>query len=327
MEVSSSKQAKYFNFDIDREHLVQDLRPFVCTYSDCKEGDQLYERLEDWASHERWAHNRIWCCHYHPQNIFFSRPSFEQHWHSQHQDRKISLEDAAEANASVLSVPGRSCPICFHNTGNLDLFQQHIAEHLIEVAVLALPGHSDQLLAKGERAIDKLSAPVPRNSTAHLSGQGWFGGSWNKATREREVRKVDNFGFNKGNDFSFDRELNKRVNLSGQKWFEDSWNKATREREVDKIDNFGFNEGSDFRFDRELGKWVNKRVHGGLKNLGQQPDEDIDSEIADAGLSSQARKRSEDANVTDSLDDLIGPPQIRKGVRKKGKGNRRYPDI
>lgn len=35
-----------------RRHVFKDLRPYVCTYEECAEGDQQYDDSRDWVGHE-----------------------------------------------------------------------------------------------------------------------------------------------------------------------------------------------------------------------------------------------------------------------------------
>lgn len=39
-----------------RKHILEDLRPYICTYSDCQDGLQLYGNRKEWVAHEDAAH-------------------------------------------------------------------------------------------------------------------------------------------------------------------------------------------------------------------------------------------------------------------------------
>ncbi|KAI9729212.1 MAG: hypothetical protein M1834_007004 [Cirrosporium novae-zelandiae] len=81
-------------------HVLRDLRPYVCTYEDCKEADLQYDSLRDWINHEYQHHINI-------SSLNGSPPeSFE-----------------------------RECPFCL--TKNIS--PSHVASHLQRIACFALP--------------------------------------------------------------------------------------------------------------------------------------------------------------------------------------------
>ena len=126
-----------------REHILRDLRPYVCTYPDCKEGDQLYDRWKDWANHEQFSHAaRIWCCTYHPSLDFKNVEDFKRHWQTSHRDQLTSPDEAARSHVTISQGSGRLCPICRCESKTTDSLLQHIATHLQRIALFALPKHS-----------------------------------------------------------------------------------------------------------------------------------------------------------------------------------------
>ena len=122
---------------------MRDLRPYLCTYPECKEGGQLYDRWKDWASHEQWTHNRTWRCSCSVENVFETIGDFEAHWKKHHTDPGVSFHDAASTNAVLSDSPRRLCPICFRRAETVDQLQRHIATHLQRIAVFALPNSTD----------------------------------------------------------------------------------------------------------------------------------------------------------------------------------------
>ena len=130
--------------DTSREHIFQDLRPWVCTYVNCNESTQLYDRWKDWSIHEQSAHNRIWRCPHHPKDPFDSVQEFKEHWQQQqHLDGRTSLDDIAATCATTSNSPRRLCPICHCAKETVDDLQQHLATHLQRIAVFALPSLGD----------------------------------------------------------------------------------------------------------------------------------------------------------------------------------------
>ena len=127
--------------------MFRDLRPYVCTYVDCKYGEQLYDSWKDWASHENWAHNKTWHCIKHPKEEFPTFSSFRSHMASIHLQSSAGkpLETVCKTLLSehILDKPNRPCPLCLFRTDNLEIFQNHLATHLQRIALFALPRSTD----------------------------------------------------------------------------------------------------------------------------------------------------------------------------------------
>ncbi|KAL9113823.1 MAG: hypothetical protein Q9187_007553, partial [Circinaria calcarea] len=125
-----------------REHVLRDLRPYTCTYVDCRAGDQMYDNWRDWATHEQWTHNRAWRCLQHPTETYLTALDFESHLSQQHQGEPfLNLDVAMAAGATVSNIQDRSCPFCLYipESGDAMQMQIHIASHLQRVALFALP--------------------------------------------------------------------------------------------------------------------------------------------------------------------------------------------
>ena len=126
-----------------REHILRDLRPYVCTYPECREEDQLYDRWKDWANHEQWAHSRTWRCPDHPRAYFETADDFRSHWRTSHHDQETPSDEAARFSETVSTANSRLCPICKCMSENAESMQQHIATHLQRIALFTLPNYSD----------------------------------------------------------------------------------------------------------------------------------------------------------------------------------------
>lgn len=92
--------------------MQRDLRPYVCTYSDCKEADQQYDSFKQWVAHEAQAHKPV----QHPPE------------RGMHDSFQVFQDDSALQNS-------RQCPICLENPAVYD----HIGFHLWKIAVFSLP--------------------------------------------------------------------------------------------------------------------------------------------------------------------------------------------
>jgi hypothetical protein len=82
---------------------LRDLRPYICTYENCKDADQQYDSLRDWINHEAVMHQN-------KSGVAFGRKE------------------------GLGSPEFRECPFCFK-----DADTHHIATHLRRVACFSLP--------------------------------------------------------------------------------------------------------------------------------------------------------------------------------------------
>ena len=122
-----------------REHLLRDLRPYVCTYPDCADGDQLYDSWKDWVAHETWTHNRIWRCIKHTEKTFYNVEDFQQHLRETHTQSQAELTEITEASAVVSTNPNRLCPFCESSAKSTNKMENHVGAHLQRIALFALP--------------------------------------------------------------------------------------------------------------------------------------------------------------------------------------------
>ncbi|KAK0656929.1 hypothetical protein B0T16DRAFT_366690, partial [Cercophora newfieldiana] len=125
-----------------RAHLIHDLRPYQCTYEDCKSASQLYDSVESWIKHEESTHRLTMRCPEHPSRVFERQDEFENHLASEHSDRSDGVKTALllSATDSTVSNANRCCPVCRATTltSPKDL-NSHIARHLERFALFALP--------------------------------------------------------------------------------------------------------------------------------------------------------------------------------------------
>ena len=98
-------------------HIFRDLRPYVCTYKDCKEQDQQYDSLTDWITHEASKHRNV-----------LGQPGHRQ---------ESASSRIREEHTSVPSIADseRECPFCLIPNAN----PSHVASHLRRIASFALP--------------------------------------------------------------------------------------------------------------------------------------------------------------------------------------------
>lgn len=129
-----------------RTHVLQDLQPYVCTYSECQAPDQIFRSRRDWAEHES-SHRKAWRCPEHPEAVFNSNSGLEAHVRKHHGDsvpegQIPSIVKVGETSTVDLR---QKCPICCASvhTEGMGTLQNHIANHLERIAAFSLPIDAD----------------------------------------------------------------------------------------------------------------------------------------------------------------------------------------
>ena len=115
-----------------RRHVFKDLRPYVCTYEECAEGDQQYDDFRDWVGHEVNTHLGT--------EMRPSSPS--EHSSEDHVLSLGSSKSPSQPRSSRLMAPNDTCrqicPIFLEENPTFD----HVGNHLRRFAVFALPSLS-----------------------------------------------------------------------------------------------------------------------------------------------------------------------------------------
>ncbi|KAK0792118.1 hypothetical protein LTR59_008614 [Friedmanniomyces endolithicus] len=150
-----------------KKHVFRDLRAYVCTFKDCKEG--LFEDRQTWFEHELSQHRRHWVCLSCPGKIFDTATAFRQHLQVVHLQRvhqhpaggitpEVDLLLEASSRPSD-RISTSACPFCDtwetrvrqstsailrNQTGesptvDARYFRRHVAEHQEQLALSALP--------------------------------------------------------------------------------------------------------------------------------------------------------------------------------------------
>lgn len=124
-------------------HVYSDLRPYICTFGDCLNPDQLYDSYTEWSAHEQQCHRQEWFCK--PcKSIYESEDSFCSHLEDAHpgilggllrDQQRAVLKVSQRANSSA-----QQCPLCSKPPiSNPSRFQQHLARHLQVLSLFVLP--------------------------------------------------------------------------------------------------------------------------------------------------------------------------------------------
>ncbi|KAF5706134.1 wd40 repeat protein [Fusarium globosum] len=124
-----------------KSHVIQDLRPYVCTYEACNSAKDVYQSRKAWVDHEEAVHRPSWRCRDHPDVLHATSASFQRHLLLEH-DRDLSggqLEDFANVSKLGRVDDRDSCPICFEEQPFPKGLTNHLANHLERIALFALP--------------------------------------------------------------------------------------------------------------------------------------------------------------------------------------------
>lgn len=138
-----------------KTHLLQDLQPYSCTYSECANPDLLFRSRREWAEHEA-SHRKVWRCPEHPAAVYDSQSGLESHLRQKHLDSipENEIGTIVEVGEATTLDMRMRCPICYASadTEGLGDFQHHIANHLERIATFALP-HSREDESDGASSV------------------------------------------------------------------------------------------------------------------------------------------------------------------------------
>ncbi|KAL2063769.1 hypothetical protein VTL71DRAFT_5574 [Oculimacula yallundae] len=140
-------------------HVLDDLRPYICTFGDCASAAVLFFRYSEWKAHELRVHRREWFCNF-CNTIFDTRKDFTEHIHLRH----TSIVTGDDQLGPLLSLCERTstrdedCPLCKSFSGNVHSLQEHLARHLRQLALYTLPKISgdDSEVGQGESHVVNL---------------------------------------------------------------------------------------------------------------------------------------------------------------------------
>ena len=126
-------------------HVFADLRPYICTFPNCKDELAQFTTRAAWADHELLEHryDMMWNC---PEcsEKFAGTSDWEQHLHEMHQRifTGSQLHGARITASQVHPRPAETeeCPLCRVVLGKpRRTFVKHVARHMEEIALMALP--------------------------------------------------------------------------------------------------------------------------------------------------------------------------------------------
>ena len=114
-----------------RKHVFEDIRPYVCTFKNCRQSNHLFDNQHDWFEHEQEVHRREWFCS--PCNkVLDTHASFLEHVEGAHPGLQTILERCERPIQSR-----QACPFC----GDICLprhLQKHLGYHMQSIAIFVL---------------------------------------------------------------------------------------------------------------------------------------------------------------------------------------------
>ncbi|KAI9887960.1 MAG: hypothetical protein M1823_000217 [Watsoniomyces obsoletus] len=158
-----------------KKHVFSDLRPYVCTDGDC--GLRLFSRRHEWFDHELELHRKEWFCDT-CQRSFERSKDYEEHLRRQHYKDlpENQLEALVEMSERPLeAIPVSACPLCddweeslinkqaFPDTDPSTAtrvvtsrqFRNHLAHHLEQIALFALPKRHEEEISEDSSQHDE----------------------------------------------------------------------------------------------------------------------------------------------------------------------------
>lgn len=130
-----------------RNHVKNDLDPYVCLTEKCDCPDELYRHSDEWLKHMR-KHSLRWRCasKAHSSMFFDTRDDYMSHMKVNH-GKSITDEQIAVLADRSLQLAGplfKSCPLCgIEDQDSKGRLEDHIVGHLRSLALKSLPPIDD----------------------------------------------------------------------------------------------------------------------------------------------------------------------------------------
>ena len=142
-------------------HVFTDLRPYICTFTDCKDELAQFTNRAAWADHEFTEHryDGIWYCPECSEKLA-SASDWEQHLQKMHQrvftGPQLHVARDTAYQARPRPVETEECPLCRVLGKPRRAFVKHIARHMKEIALMALPCSTGEDLDEGSVSTDEI---------------------------------------------------------------------------------------------------------------------------------------------------------------------------
>ncbi|KAK1518382.1 hypothetical protein CABS01_05916 [Colletotrichum abscissum] len=122
-----------------RDHIMQDLQPYQCTYPDCRSADVLFTSKDSWIDHESQDHRRVWRCSEHP-DLFKSMEEITHHFELSHTTLGTAQVQEISKHAHSITQDLRTeCPFCQSSGPFEEDLTSHMASHMERLALFSIP--------------------------------------------------------------------------------------------------------------------------------------------------------------------------------------------
>ncbi len=147
LDLHSTKS--FSKLTLPRMHVFADLRPYICTFSRCRDELVQFKNRSLWADHEFNEHrvDRTWIC---PQcHIGIpSEKDWAQHVQNSHgivfSDSKYQIAIATAYKRKERPIEYEKCFLCNKVIGKpRRAFVKHVGQHMEDIALMALPRETD----------------------------------------------------------------------------------------------------------------------------------------------------------------------------------------
>lgn len=185
-------------------HLLEDLQPYVCLFTNCTTPGKTYSSFGAWKSHLSQPHYDSWQCSLHPKDdssndtndeSFNTLAEFQSHLKIFHSDcDPMSANDPSQHVHQLTALP-QWCFVCFETFREPATLLQHMTTHFKSMSLLALPWRDDiaddEATASGKVVIsDAIDAQVDALDT-ELAGINFWDGEKSAETATEPTQALD----------------------------------------------------------------------------------------------------------------------------------------
>lgn len=142
-----------------KRHVFRDLRPYVCTFTQCSNPDKLYATRREWIYHEMQMHRRQWNCR--PCHTSYTKKemmaSHIRLVHGQLWDERQLPAVLEASERPIESGHQQACPLCDSELP-LSALMAHVAGHMEELALFVLPAGDEDVPESPSEALSSLDS-------------------------------------------------------------------------------------------------------------------------------------------------------------------------
>lgn len=182
-----------------RKHIFSDLQPYVCTFENCSV--TAFSNRNDWFQHELDNHRRQWECILcdNPRPNFSRKAQIATHLIEHHEGNVT--ENQVDLIICVCEGPmtkfdAFACPLCsewvppLEDSINLREFRRHLARHLQQISLEALPLYIEGLAI--QETLDQEGAGIYKKGTVLFDWRPTEDGIGPSFAKGDEVLILDN---------------------------------------------------------------------------------------------------------------------------------------